>query len=58
MLPTSRYSYHRFFAWVPTRMRSGQLVWLRHYYMRPDSNGWGLCLSQRERQLESLSQQR
>jgi hypothetical protein len=41
-------TYHRFFAWVPTRMRSGRLVWLCHYYMRPDSNGWGLLLTRRE----------
>jgi hypothetical protein len=41
-------TYHRFFAWLPTRMRSGRLVWLTYYYMRPDSNGWGLLLNKRE----------
>jgi len=48
------HSYHRLFAWLPTRMRSGRVVWLRYYYMRPDSNGWGLLLSQQERQQDQV----
>ena len=51
MLPVTThngYTYHRFFAWVPTRVRSGRLVWLCHYYMRPDKSGWGLLLTKGE----------
>jgi hypothetical protein len=38
-------TYTKFYAWLPTRMRSGELVWLAPYYMRPDRNGQGVLLS-------------
>jgi hypothetical protein len=41
-------TYTRFYAWLPTRMRSGELVWFAHYYMRPDRHGQGLLLSQED----------
>lgn len=47
-LTVNQRTYTQWFAWFPKRMRSGQLVWLRTYYMRPDRNGQGLLLSQKE----------
>jgi len=37
--------YTEFFAWWPTRMTSGQWVWLDPYFLRPDRNGVGVLLS-------------
>jgi hypothetical protein len=45
-------TYTRFYAWLPQRMRSGALVWLEYYYMRPDANGQGLLLAHSEYLLE------
>ena len=47
------YTYHRTFAWLPTRMDSGAWVWLNPYYIRPGYNGVGVLLSRMEYILES-----
>ena len=44
--------YHKTFAWLPTRMSSGALIWLNHYYIRPDHNGEGVLLTRMEQLLE------
>lgn len=41
-------NYTRYFALVPKRMESQVLVWLSYYYMRPNSNGEGIYLSEAE----------
>ena len=41
-------TYTERFAWLPTRVTSGRLVWLRYYYMRPNSNGEGVLLDRME----------
>jgi len=46
-------TYHRTFAWLPTRMTSGRFLWFAHYYIRPNSNGEGILLSHTEYLLES-----
>ncbi len=38
-------TYSQLFAYWPTRTSRGQLIWLEHYYMRPDRNGQGIILS-------------
>jgi len=50
-----KYSYHPKFAWLPTRMDSGCLVWLNTYYIYPNSNGTGRLLSKVEFILESYT---
>jgi hypothetical protein len=42
------YHYHRKFAWIPTRMSSGAVIWLTCYYIRPDHLGQGVVLSRME----------
>jgi len=49
----AHYNYHRTFAWFPTRMDSGVVVWFAHYYIRPGGNGVGVLLSRVEYILES-----
>ena len=40
--------YHRKFAWIPTRLSSGAVIWLNSYYIRPDHLGQGVVLSRME----------
>ena len=47
------YTYHPCFAWWPTRVDSGRLVWLSTYYIHPTHNGVGRLLSKLEYQLET-----
>jgi hypothetical protein len=47
-------SYTRRYAWLPVRTRAGELVWLAHYYIRPDRAGQGVVLSQFDFQLEMV----
>ena len=42
------YTYSRLFAWIPMRMNSGAIVWLAHYWIRPDHLGQGVLLNKRE----------
>lgn len=46
------YSYHKTFAWWPTRMSSGAVIWLNPYWIRPDHLGQGVLLTRMERLLE------
>ena len=45
-------TYTRWFAWLPRRVTSGELVWWELYYMRPNQNGEGILLSKDEWILE------
>lgn len=47
-------TYTRKFAWYPVRSTAGQLLWLVHYYIRPDRNGEGVLLSGFDLQLEMI----
>lgn len=42
------HTYTEFYAWLPSRMSSGMLVWLGAYYIRPGRNGLGVVLSRDE----------
>jgi len=48
-------NYHRLFAWLPTRMESGQLVWLASYWIYPARDGRGILLNKTEYILDSYN---
>ncbi len=44
--PTKHYT--RFFAYLPRRVTSGQLIWLAPYWITADRNGQGIILNRDE----------
>jgi len=44
----NKVTYHRTWAFWPTRMDSGVLVWFGYYYIRPGQQGVGVLLNHRE----------
>ena len=47
-------TYTRLFAWLPERSFEGELIWLTHYYMRPDRHGQGHILTWEDFQREII----
>ena len=44
----SYHTFHKLFAWIPTRLTNGRLIWLQRYYITPNASGYGDVISHSE----------